>query len=214
MKSKKKGIVAPGLIILAFVASIAVFAVMLYTEKKLLSEGEKGTVYIAKEEIPAGTKLSAADIGKYIEIAEVPVELIPNRYVAADTFFSGMMVSIPISNGSILSEDMFRETEVGTDGMKEPVLLGFKAEDMYQVIGGTLRKGDKIHLYSDDEFGEVTLRWSNLYIADAFDSAGNVIEYGEEGKAVRFNIYIEKKDVEEFFSQLDSKQLRLVKVCE
>ena len=35
--------------------------------------------------------------------------------------------------------------------MTQPVVAGFKADDLYQVVGGVLRSGDRINIYQVNE---------------------------------------------------------------
>lgn len=92
-------------------------------------------------------------------------------------------------------------------------MAGFKAEDLYQVVGGVLRAGDRIHIYSMSEEGEALPAWSNVYVREVFDQAGNRIVSGDTAAAAqRVNIYLDKKDVEAFYSRLASGTLRVVRV--
>lgn len=35
--------------------------------------------------------------------------------------------------------------------MEDPVIAGCKADDLYQIVGGVLRAGDRINIYQVDE---------------------------------------------------------------
>ncbi len=50
-------------------------------------------------------------------------------------------------------------------------------------------------------------------MADVFDTTGKMLE-GEDSGSSRFNIYLSRKDVEEFYQGMDARSLRVVKVCE
>ena len=98
--------------------------------------------------------------------------------------------------------------------MEEPVVAGLKADDLYQVVGGTLRAGDRIHIYSVTGEKEAVLIWENVYVKEVFDQTGNRIESGNSvAAAQRINIYLDKADVIGFYSELASGAMRVVKVC-
>ena len=97
--------------------------------------------------------------------------------------------------------------------IKDPVIAGFKAEDLYQVAGGVLRAGDRIHVYTVTDERETVLLWENVYVQGVFDQAGARIENGDTSTAAqRLNVYLAKEDVEAFYSGLASGMLRVVKV--
>ena len=60
--------------------------------------------------------------------------------------------------------------------LDRPVIAGCRAEDLYQLVSGTLRGGDRIHIYTvDEELGETYLVWEDVMVYQAFDNAGNLI---------------------------------------
>ena len=75
-----------------------------------------------------------------------------------------------------------------------------------------LRAGDRIHIYSVSEENETSLIWDDVYVQGVFDQAGTQI--GNEDAvtaAQRINVYMDKADVEVFYSELASGTLRVVK---
>ena len=97
--------------------------------------------------------------------------------------------------------------------MKEPVVAGFRADDLCQVVGGVLRAGDLIHVYSSEEEQGTFLIWENVYVQQVFDSKGTAIPNEDQATAAqRINVFLDKEDVEDFYSRLDQGTLRVVKV--
>ena len=208
-KVKRGGVLA------AFFAAVAVFVVMLQMEKSVLKQGEKGTVLVAVSEIPKGRMLSVSDAEQYFAVREVDVELIPERAVQMPEDLDGKNVAYGIEAGSILTQGMLVEPDRIIKEMKAPVIAGFKADDLYQVAGGILRKGDKIHVFHVTEEQEVMLIWENLTVQAVFDQAGNQISNEDAFSAAqRINIYLDKADIDDFYARLSSGTLRVVKVCE
>lgn len=208
-KMKRGGVLA------AFFAAVAVFVVMLQMEKSVLEQGEKGTVLVAVSEIPKGRMLSVSDAEQYFAVREVDVELIPGSAVQMLEDLDGKNVAYGIEAGSILTQGMLVEPDRIIKEMKAPVIAGFKADDLYQVAGGILRKGDKIHVFHVTEEQEVMLIWENLTVQAVFDQAGNQISNEDAFSAAqRINIYLDKADIDDFYARLSSGTLRVVKVCE
>lgn len=204
-----------GIVITAMIAAAAVFAVMLQIEKNVLSEYEKAEVYIAAAEIPKGQVLTEENMGQYLSLQEADVKIIPDTAIRDREDFKDLSAKCDIERGSLLTRGMFASVDEAAEGIDEPVIAGMKADDVYQFAGGVLRAGDYIHIYNTDETGKVTLKWSDIYVQQAFDSAGRAIACGDmETAAQRLNIYIGKADVESFYTELKSGSLRVVKVCE
>lgn len=204
-----------GSIIAALVAAVAVFAVMMQMEKNLLTQYEKGSILVAAKEIPEGQLITAEDCASYFTEMELDRNCIPETAMRSMEQVKDMVAVSDIETGVLLTSGMFEEINEITAKMQVPVIAGFKAEDLYQVVGGTLRSGDRIHIYSVDEEDVVTLNWSNVYVQEVFDNAGAKIANDDEvTSAQRVNVYMDKADIEAFYSELAKGSLRVVKVCD
>lgn len=201
-----------GAILAAFAASIAVYAVLLKTEKNVLAEYERKEVYLAAAEIPAGQLIYPDDVEKYYCRALMDASLVPETALTDPTRLAGMTAAADIEKGVVLTGGMFREVNEILQNMEHPVVAGFRAEDLFQVVGGVLRAGDRIHIYSSEESGETSLIWENVYVQQVFDSGGAIIENSDrKAAAQRINIFLDKDDVEEFYSRLERGSLRVVR---
>lgn len=204
-----------GSVLAALIAAAAVFAVMLQIEKNLLRQGEKKTVIVAVSGIPKGQILEAGDGEQCFVLQEVEVGLIPESAVQSLEALDGKMAVYGIEAGTILTTGMLSEVNEIIEDMEEPVIAGFKADDLYQVVGGVLRKGDRIHVFSVSEEQGVRLIWENLFIQAVFDQTGNQITNDDTlSAAQRINVFMDKCDIESFYAQLSSGTLRVVKVYE
>ncbi|MBQ7926444.1 MAG: hypothetical protein IJ335_09150 [Lachnospiraceae bacterium] len=117
-----------------------------------------------------------------------------------------------VEKGTLVTRGMFESVERVLAEMKEPVVAGLKAEDLYQVVGGILRPGDRIHIYLLGQDGEIRLLRDDVYVQQTFDTHGNPVEPGDGVTAVyRLNVYMEKRDVDEFYGDLSTGTLRIVK---
>lgn len=206
--------VKTGVSVAALIAAVATFVIMLQIEKSVLAQYEKQSVYVAETLIPRGQMITETNFMQYFSLQEMDIRHIPETALKGPEQAYGLVARFDVERGLVLTEGMFEEMESILEGMEEPVIAGFRAEDMYQVAGGTLRTGDWIHIYSIMEDGTVSA-WEEVYVQQVFDASGSSIPNGDGHTAAqRVNIYLDKKDVEAFYKGLAEGGLRVVKVCD
>ena len=151
-----------GISLTALAAAVAMFVILVQMEKNVLAEYEKGEVYIAAHRIPKGQMITAENYMDYFIIKEMDKKLISDTALTTLQQVQDMAAIYDVEQGTHLTEGMFEELRNIWSGMEEPVIAGFRAEDIYQVAGGTLRAGDRIHIYIvKDETAR--LAWENIY---------------------------------------------------
>jgi len=208
-KSRLIGIIA------SLIASVGIYITLVEMEKNALRVYERERVYVATAEIPKGTMITGQNASSFMKAAEVEKGMVPGNALRDITQLDRLAASYSISEGTLLMTDMFEEFQEITAGMKEPVIVGFKAEDLYQVVGGVLRQGDRIHIYTVSENGLASLNWRDIYVQQVFDHSGNPVEAADPAiSSPRINIYLDAENVEQFYSELALGSLRVVKVCE
>lgn len=201
-----------GVVIAALIAALAVFIVMLQLEKGMLATYEQGTIYVAAAKIPRGQLITQETCGLYFQEKLLDKSCIPESALDSPEQVTGLSAAFDIEPGVFLAEGMFQQLDDMLKDMEEPVVAGFKAEDLYQVAGGVLRAGDRIHIYRVSEEGQAVMVWENVYVQEVFDQAGARIINGDQHTAAqRINIYLDKRDVEAFYSELAGGALRVVK---
>ena len=201
-----------GSIIAALVSAVAIYLVMLQMEKNVLSEYEKEIVYVAGCEIPKGQILDEGNWQNYVQHKEVDKSCIPATAIHMEEQLYELSAVYGIEEGTILTGGMFLKVEDVLSDMKEPVIAGLKAEDLYQIVGGTLRPGDRIHIYRVSGEGEAVLGWENVFVQQVFDQSGLAISCEDATTAAqRINVYLDKECMEEFYTLLATGSLRVVK---
>lgn len=213
-QKKKERRIFPGVIAIAFLASVITFFLLLNIEKNLLSDYEKVSVWVAVEEIPKSLEIHKGDMGKFFKQVEVDKTRIPEYVVGDIDTLTGKSAALMIPAGSILVESMFTDDEKYAKGLTDPVIVGCKAEDLYQVASGILRKGDMVNIYTvNDKLGEAYLLWSDVMIYQTFDNSGNQIAAEDTTTAAaRMNLLMEEWYTEQFYSELHRGSLRMVKI--
>lgn len=202
-----------GSIIAALLSSVAVFVIMLQIEKGVMDNYVKETVLVAITDIPKGTKVSEDSLQDYYDWKEVDATVIPASACRGIEQVVNKMIKYEVDAGSIVTEGMFTDEEEFRKDYKEPVIAGIKADDLYQVIGGRLRTGDVIHIFAVKEDG-LGKSWDNIRVHSVYDQNGAFIQTSDEtSPAQRINLYLEKDEVEDFYAELTTGSLRVVKLC-
>lgn len=198
--------------IAALAAAAAVFVCMVQMEKSILTQYEKGVIYTAAAAIYKGQVITEDNYREYFVERELDKSCIPPTALSAPEQLYGLTAVYDIEPGVLLTEGMFESLDSIRSELNEPVIAGFKAEDIYQVAGGVLRAGDRIHIYYVRD-QKAVLAWESVYIQQVFDISGQKIEAADKTTAAqRLNIYLDKKDIEAFYTGLASGSLRAVKV--
>lgn len=215
MKGDKKSIL-PGAVMAAFLAAVIVYCILLNVEKNMLSSYEKGTVVAAAGKIVKGTILDKENMAEYLVELQMDKKLIPESVYTDQEQLLGLMASWNIEKGSVITEAVVQTGQEIEAELAAPVVAGFKAEDLFQVVSGTLRSGDRIHIYIvDEEGGSTCLAWENVLVRQVFDNGGMEIESRDKTAAAhRVNILLERESVEQFYNELARGSLRVVKVFE
>lgn len=212
-KEKEKRFL-PGMILIAFIAAVATFFLMLHIEKNILSDYEKQVVWVAAADLQKSLEIKDTNINQCFVQTEIEKTKVPAYAVQEIESLTGRMTAIMIPEGTVLSEPMFAEEERYMDMMYEPVLVGCKADDLCQFVSGILRKGDRVDIFViNDESEEACLMWEDVRIYQAFDSAGNLIAAEDvTTAATRINLFMEVSDAEQFLGALQKGTLQIVKV--
>ena len=201
-------------IIAAFLAAVGIFAALLQMEKKVLSEYERGNIYVAAKTIPKGTTITNANCGEFLCMKEADKGIVPDTALNEPEQIQELVSVMDIDEGVLLTTGMFESRSDVTEDMSQAAIAGFKADDLYQVVGGVLRTGDRINIYTVSESGTANLVWEEVFVQQVFDSGGNTIAGGDAlSSAQRINVYMDAADVERFYTELAGGTLPVVKLC-
>ncbi len=215
MKEEKKNIL-PGIMIIALLAAVAVFFMLLNVEANILKSYEKIQCIRTKEMVPEGHIVKPEELATLFEVVFVDQGAVPQGYLMTEASLENLQAKRNIPVGSVVTPDMFDLWDEEVTKMKEPVVAGVKAEDLYQVVSGVLRGGDHVDIYTiDGETKEAYLLWEKVLVKDTFDNSGNrILQENRETPAARLNLILEKGAVDHFYELLEQGSLRVVKIWE
>ena len=213
-REKEKRNIMPGVILVAFLASIATFFLLLNMEKNALEAYKKVMVWTTKCELAKGLELNNNSIQECFEQVEIDKDRVPGKVIETPETLVGKRTMFVIAQGTILTETMFSDEENYREGMHNPIIAGCKGDDLFQLVSGVLRKGDWVNIYMvNEELGETYMLWENIMVYQAFDASGNVIPSEDTvTPAARVNLLLEEGYTEQFYKELSTGSLRLVKV--
>lgn len=213
-ESSNKRNMLPGVILVAFIAAVATFFVFLNIEKNALKAFEKVPVWSAGSDLVKGLEITEKSLAECLVRVEVDKNRVPAEMVEDPMKLVGKRTVFSIPEGTILTPGMFTDEEAYRSGMYQPVIAGCKGDDLFQLVSGVLRKGDLVHIYTvNDELDETYMLWENIMVYQVFDTAGNSISNEDTiTPAARVNLLLEEGYTEQFYNELNSGTLRLVKV--
>lgn len=213
-EKRRRGL--PGIILAAFAAAAVTYIVLLNVEKNALSAYQKADCWMLTQTLERGTEITPDNVDTLFCRTQVDVRHIPQEAVTSPETLLGSQAAITIPQGSMATLTMFTQSGRYRAALEKPVIAGCRAEDLYQLVSGTLRSGDRIHIYTvDEELGETYLIWDNVMVYQVFDSAGNLIPPQDTiSAAARINVLLEEGNAELFYSELYRGSLRVVKLWE
>ena len=215
-KEKEKKNLWPGMILMAFLASIATFFLLLNMEKNALEAYEKVSVWCTNCELSKGLEVTEGSLSQCLLKVEMDKTKVPADLIENPETLIGKQTVFAIPQGTILTASMFTQEETYRKGLYQPVIAGCKGDDLFQLVSGVLRKGDRVNIYTvNSEIEETYMLWENIVVYQVFDAAGNVIAPEDTTTpAARVNLLLEEGCTEQLYNELNAGSLRLVKVWE
>ena len=202
----RKQRISLGLIAIICVVLLAGIVMISYSGKL----SAKSKIVIAKKNIKMGTVVSERNINTLFEIGENYDDCEVGYYTYLEDLY-GVVIINDMQKGQTLTEKMVDNNYKPVLDIAEPVIMGLRAVDVSQFVSGTLRRGDTVNLSFVDEYtGECNRIMENVFVCDAFNDDGSVIE-DDDGRAMSINVLVEKNDEQIINEYLHKGQLRISK---
>lgn len=214
VRKKRSGRFFPGVIVIAFAAAFLSFFLLVHIEKSMLSNYEKATVWVAAANLQKSLEITESNSFSCFVQMQVDKKLVPAGAVEDISSLEEFRTVLAIPQGTILLETMFTGESSYIEKMGQPIIAGCKSEDLYQVVSGTLRKGDFVNIYTvNQEMEETYLLWENVLVYQTFDASGNLIPPEDTvTAAARINLLMEERYAEQFYNEIAKGSLRMVKI--
>ena len=100
-----------GGIIAALISAVAVFAVMVQMEKNILTQYEKGIIYVAIAEIPKGETVTEDNYANFFVQQQLDSSCIPATALRSPDQIRGLVAKTDIEQGVLLTTGMFEPVD-------------------------------------------------------------------------------------------------------
>lgn len=217
-EKSRHGPVNVRVLVYSFIVTIVLYAFMLFIERSVLLSEDYITVYVAQEDIDESTMLTADNISSYFVQAGRKAEWLPDSCVTDLTQLIKLYTVRGIAKNEIITTNMFSSSDIRITGIDEPIEVSLNANNLSQAVGGILREGDRINIWSVTEHnsnGISAVKAEKIcdyaYVMRVFTQAGVQVKKSqpEEGTAMVVNIIIPGEKEEEFNVALEKGTLRI-----
>lgn len=217
---ERRGKKAPNVkvLIYSFIITLTLYALMLFIERTVLNSEEYVTVYVAQADIDRNTLITADNVGVFFAAKERKSEWLPDSYITDAAQLVGMMTVQDIVKNEVITGNALSEHDRRTIGIASPVEVALNANNLSQVVGGIIREGDRINIWSVEETNnngvsniEAEKICDSAYVTRVFTSAGTQVKRDSvnDSVAMVINIIIPEDREKEFNIALEKGTLRI-----
>lgn len=191
-------------IIGAAVVGLVAWVAMLYAANSILNESKHIEVCVAKADIPDGTKITENNIDNYIDRASVSETVLPVGYITDKSQLMNCFIQRDYLQREVITLSSVSSEDSMTRHIDNPIEISVAVASIDAAVGGILREGDYINIYSVDSTSSNQTAYniiSNAYVTKALDSNGMEIDRADNlSNATVINIII-PMDIEQRFNQ-------------
>lgn len=207
-KERKKGRKGALVCLYCVILTAVLYAFLLYVEKVVLREEQVADVYIASKDIEEGVLIDEANAAQYFNKVSRALSILPNGYVTDLTVLYNMFTTRDYVAKDVITTAGFTSEADKTADIINPVEISIATSSLAQAVGGILRTGDYINIWSVTESSlngtsEITAErvCEHVYVSKAFNSSGVQLVRGadtEDSAATIISIIMSEEDEEDF----------------
>lgn len=181
-------------IIASIMVGLVVWGALVFAANSIINESKHVEVCRAKINIPDGTKISQDNINDYIEKVSISESLLPEGYVSDPSNIVDSFVSRDYMTREVITLNDVNTEESMTEHIENPIEISVAVTSIDAAVGGILREGDYINIYSvattlnESEVNEIA---KNAYVTKALDSNGTeLLRSDTQSNATVINLII------------------------
>lgn len=197
----------------SIVVGLVVWGALLLAANSIINESKHIEVCVAKSDIPDGTKITIENAAQFITTASISENQLPNGYIDNIDKLNGVFVGRDYLAREIITSNTLSSEESMTKHISNPIEVSVAVSSIDAAVGGILREGDYINIYSVNSSGinsEVNLITKNAYVTKALDSNGMEVKRGDtQLKATVINLIIPMEIEERFNKELLAGTVRM-----
>ena len=212
----KKG--NPRVFIYSLIMTLVLYSAMIFVERTILKSEDYVGVYIAKGMVERNTLVTTENINELFSLEERRTDWVPDGSVSDVSQLIGKMVRYGYEKNEVVTISGLASSDLRTEGIESPVEVSLDAGSLSQVVGGIIREGDRINIWSvskRNENGGNVVEAEKIcdyaYVTRVFTSSGvQVKQAAQDGAAATVvNIVIPESKEEEFNIALERGTLRV-----
>ena len=199
-------------LVYSFVVTLTLYALLLFIERTVLSSDDYTTVYVAQTDIGRNTVITADNLGILFAAKERKSDWLPDNCITDISQLVGMMTVQDIVKNEVMTDRAVSAQDRRAAGIESPIEVAMNANNLSQVVGGILREGDRINIWSVTEtnnngVGKVTAEkiCDYAYVTRVQVNAAS----GNDSAAMVINIIIPEEKEQEFNIALGKGTLRV-----
>lgn len=221
-KGKKKTINSKQLLFALCGMGITYVVLLIVGNSILENENSyKVNAYMVNSDMVAiNTIITDKNVEELFKSIEVDSRVLPKGYTENVGTLIGLYTSKDMYKGEILTKNYFYTINM-SEGIENPVEVSFIVQGYEQIVGGTIREGDKINLYYTKKVTDSSGMASydsipivlDTYVVSSFSGSGEKIKSGSESPSVMINIFIPESSEVVFNEAVAEGTLRVSKIA-
>lgn len=210
--SKKEKRTKVRAVTVCLVLGIVIFGSMLFVASNILGADEYVNVVVTTKSIKKGTKITSDNCNELLKTVKLPMSGVPTNHFSSTDELAGYFTTVKYDELGMITTSGVASEKSMTEMIKNPVEVSISLQSLDAAVGGILREGDYINIYSiqsgTDE--KAILIMENAYITKALDSSGHAISRSDsESTATILNLLIPKSIEQRFNAELTAGTLRI-----
>lgn len=211
------------LIFYCIIAAAALYAILIVTEKSLIKQEEQILVYVAVDDVPEMIFITEENFDNYFAQEKRPISTLPEGTVTDVELIMESFTKCSIYKNQTLIAGMFKSEKSYIDNIENPVEVSFTAGSIAQTVGGVLRAGDLINIWSVSSVSEngvkktsVNIICEGAYVSRAFTSTGVEVKRDskDEASTTVINIIIPSEYEKAFNEAISTGSLRISRIVD
>lgn len=197
-------------ILASILVAIAVWVAAIYAANSIINESRHIQVYRVKQNMVSGTKITQGNAGEYLEKCSMAEDSLPEGYVTDESVLYNTFTNRDYVAKEIITTHGVKSKQSMVENIENPVELSVAVSSIDAAVGGILREGDFINIYSVANNSTATLIMNNAYVTKALDSSGKeILRSDKQSTATVINLLVPVSIESQFNKELMAGTVRM-----
>lgn len=197
-------------ILASILVAIVVWVAAIYAANSIINESRHIQVYRVKQNMASGTKITQGNAGEYLEKCSMAEDSLPDGYVTDESVLYNTFTNRDYVAKEIITTHGVKSKQSMIENIENPVELSVAVASIDAAVGGILREGDFINIYSVANNSTATLIMNNAYVTKALDSSGKeILRSDKQSTATVINLLVPVSIESQFNKELMAGTVRM-----